>query len=158
MICKETLENFDCGVELLNEYLSQYALKNDLDNIGRTYLYVDENKILGFFTIANGSINHDELPTQYRKIPKYPVPVTLLARLGVDVRYQKKGLGRRLIQDVIKLSFEVSQNIASYAIVVDAKPASTSFYELMGFEKLNEELRYFYPMRKIEKYLLMYKN
>lgn len=86
------------------------------------------------------------------------MPVTLLARLGVDVRYQKKGLGKRLMQDVIKLSFEASQNIASYAIVVDAKPESTSFYELMGFEKLNEELRYFYPMRKIEKYLLMYKN
>lgn len=44
LICKETLENFDCGVELLNEYLSQYALKNDLDNLGRTYLYVDESE------------------------------------------------------------------------------------------------------------------
>lgn len=150
---KKIIEIFDCGINELNTYLKQYAFENDLNNIGKTYLLVDEDHILGYFTLANGSITHDDLPIEYRKIPKYPIPITRLARLGVDINYQNKGYGRKLIQSVIRIVFNTSLSVASYAIVVDVKPQSKSFYEYMGFEKLNNDLQYFYSMKKIAKYL-----
>ena len=35
---KSKLKKFDCGTEVLNEFLSRYSLKNDTLGIGRTFV------------------------------------------------------------------------------------------------------------------------
>ena len=150
---KEVLNDFDCGVELLNKYLKSYALKNDLDNIGKTYLCLEDDKVIGFFTLANGSIKRESLSIN-KTLPRYPIPVVLLARLAVDINHQRKHIGRFLIQNIIQIVYESSFYSASFGIVVESKPESIGFYELMGFEKTYKEFVCFYPMEKIENYII----
>ena len=66
-----------------------------------------------------------------RKLPKYPtLPATLLGRLAVDRRYRGQGLGEALAMDALGRSWRLSRQIASVAVVVDAKDGrARTFYE-----------------------------
>ena len=54
--------------------------------------------MVGYYTLANGSVSRDEVPPRVAQgLGKYPVPITLLARLAVNVSEKGKGLGRGLL-------------------------------------------------------------
>ena len=146
---KESLNNFDCGIPVLNIFLSDYALKNDINNIGKTYLLVENEKVLGFFTLAAASISFESLPENHERLPKYPVPVIRIARLAVDKRYQNNHLGKFLLQHAFSIIINISSKVGTYGIVVDAKETSKGFYEYYGFIKIKGELTYFLPLNTI---------
>jgi predicted GNAT family N-acyltransferase len=89
-----------------------------------------------------------------KKLPKYPlVPATLLGRLAVDVRLRGKGAGEHLLMDALRRALEASREVASVAVVVDAKDDSAvSFYRRYGFIGFADQpRRLFLPMAVIEK-------
>jgi hypothetical protein len=48
----------------------------------------------GYYALSAGSIAHDDAPYRITKgIGRYPIPVIILTRLGVDVSEQGKRLG-----------------------------------------------------------------
>jgi GNAT superfamily N-acetyltransferase len=49
---------------------------------------------------------------------RYPQPVALLARLGVDVRHEGRGLGAGLLQDVFLRVITLSDEIGCRALLV----------------------------------------
>ena len=60
---------------------------------------------------------------------RYPQPVALLARLGVDVRHEEEGLGAALLQDVFARLLELPDRIGCRGLVVHAEtPAARDFY------------------------------
>ena len=60
---KATLKKFDCGTEVLNEFLSRYSLKNDTLGIGRTFVAFDEKEdIVGYFTLATAQVVYEDIP------------------------------------------------------------------------------------------------
>ena len=148
---KESLEHFDCGIHVLNIFLSEYALKNDINNIGKTFLLVEGEKVLGFFTLAAASISLESLPDNYKKLPKYPLPVIRIARLAVDSKYQHNHLGKLLLQHALSIIINISKKVGTYGIVVDAKETSKGFYENYGFIKIKSDLTYFLPLKTIVK-------
>lgn len=131
-------EHFDCGEVELNDYLKRYASQDMKRNIGRTFVAVSLNSldVLGFYSLSMGSIEFHELP-QARKLPKYPIPVARLTRLGVDKSAQGKGLGEYLLMAALKRCYDISQEIAMFGVVVDAKhEKAKKFYIKYGFEAL----------------------
>lgn len=71
-----------------------------------------------------------------RNVPA-KIPAILLGMLGVDSRFQKRGLGWMLLQDAVKRSLAVSRQIGSRALVVDPyDDASRSFYQHFGFREI----------------------
>ncbi|CAN5392187.1 GNAT family N-acetyltransferase [soil metagenome] len=129
-------KSFDCGVDPLNLYLSQYAFQNQKKEAARTYVVVNnDDKIAGYYTLVFGSVTVGETPEEIAAgLGKYPVPIILIARLAVSVDEHGKGLGRSLIRDALIRSVG-AENIAGLtAVVVDAKDADAkAFYEKMGF-------------------------
>ena len=89
--------DFDCGVAALNEYLVHYARQHEDSGISRTFVAVDRrepSKILGYYSLAAGSIDRASLPlSEAKRFPKFPIPVGRLARLAVDPRARGLGLG-----------------------------------------------------------------
>jgi GNAT superfamily N-acetyltransferase len=74
--------------------------------------------------------------------------VILLARLGVDVREQGRGLGKALLKDAILRAAQASDLIGSRAILTHAKDErARSFYARFGFEPS--------PVDEYHLYLLM---
>lgn len=115
-------DSFDCGVEPLNEYLRKYALLNHNNRAARTYVALRDERIAGYYTLANGSVSRDQFPARVAQgLGRYPVPITLLARLAVDLSERGKGLGRGLLKDALLRAYQASELVGSRAVVTHAK-------------------------------------
>lgn len=146
---------FNCGQDSLNRYLLQYASQHQKKNIGRVYLAtkIGEKQILGYYTLANGSVEFATVPNS-KGLPKdYPIPVVLLARLAIDQSMQGQGLGAVLLADSIKRVLSVSEITAVYALIVDAiDQKAKSFYLHYQFEEsLDDPMRLFLPIQDLKK-------
>lgn len=142
-------QSFDCGVPPLNEYLKRYALLNQQNRSARTYVAMRDNRIAGYYTLSNGSVSRDEVPPRVGQgLGRYPVPITLLARLAVDRSEAGKGLGRGLLKDAVLRACQASEIIGSRAILIHAKDQNAKrFYERFQFEPS--------PIDELHLYLLM---
>lgn len=141
--------SFDCGVGPLNEYLQKYALLNHSNRAARTYLALRGSRIAGYYTLASGSVSRDEVPDRVAKgLGRYPVPVTVLARLAVSLDERGKGLGGGLLKDALLRAYQASELVGSRAVVTHAKdPAAKAFYERYQFDPS--------PLNEFHLYLLM---
>jgi GNAT superfamily N-acetyltransferase len=151
---KSKLKCFNCEVDELNEFLTRYANKNDELGIGKTFVALDENdKIVGYFTLATAQVVYQEIPNEYRgKLPKYPIPALRIARLAVNKDLQRTGIGKWLLAQAFIKAIQVADVTGLYFIIVDAKEKSKSFYERYGFIKFNDEdLSYFILVDTVRK-------
>ncbi|MBE6135267.1 MAG: GNAT family N-acetyltransferase [Erysipelotrichaceae bacterium] len=133
----EGIATFDCGQEELNAFLSKYASQNDRKGIGRTYLGLEGDTLVGFYTLAAGEIDCDDLPPLLaKKLPRYPVPAIRIARLAVAKKAQGTGYGKQLLHSALSKSVAVSSEIGANLVIVDAKPSAVGFYEHFGFVEI----------------------
>lgn len=128
---------FDCGDEVLNRFIRQFARQQQDKHLGQTRVIVAEGttRIMGFYTLSAGSIGFESLDeAMRRRLPKYPVPVARLGRQAVDKSVQGKGLGQKLLAHAFFSVAEISDKIGIAALVVDAKHEKASaFYQKLGF-------------------------
>lgn len=151
---KSRLKSFDCKIDVLNEFLSKYAQKNDKLGIGKTFIALNQqDKIVGYFTLATAQVAYQEIPDDYRgKLPKYPIPALRIARLAVDKELEGKGVGKWLLAQAFIKIIQVADVTGIYFIIVDAKETSKSFYEQYGFIKFkDEDLTYFILVDTVRK-------
>ncbi|MCI0523757.1 MAG: GNAT family N-acetyltransferase [Acidobacteria bacterium] len=128
--------SFDCGVPELNEYLKRYAYQNQKKNAARTYVATRGDRVVGYYTLAYGSVGCDEAPPSVKAgLARYPIPVILLARLAVDLTEKGQGLGAGLLKDALLRTLQAAEIAGLRAMLVHAKDnAAKSFYEKFGFE------------------------
>lgn len=110
------------------------------------------NIVLGFYTLSALSLDFGSLPENLaRKLPRHPIPAALIGRLAVDRSSRQRGLGWMLLADAVKRTVHASEEIAVYAVVVDAKDsAARRFYENFGFKTLPDQpIRLFLPLTSI---------
>lgn len=143
MVCFSPLDRhfnrraFDCGKPELNIFIRNHALKNQSLSIGRTWVAHRKSSttILGFHTTCAATISAEILPqTLSKKLPRYPIPCILLARLAVDLVSQGIGIGKLLLKDAIEKTLLISDVVGAFALIVEAKDENAkSFYEHYGF-------------------------
>ena len=128
--------SFDCGVPALNDYLKKYALQNQKKHAARTYVATRDNRIVGYYSLAYGSVSLEEAPQSVKSgLPRHPIPVILLARLAVDSTEQRSGLGAALLKDALLRTIQAAEIAGLRAVLVHAKDDSAKrFYEKFGFE------------------------
>jgi predicted N-acetyltransferase YhbS len=143
------LSAFDCGASALNEYLKKYALVNHQNQSARTYVARRGEAVVGYYTLAAGSVRREETPPRVAKgLARHPVPVVLLARLAVDRSEQGRGIGAGLLRDALLRVAQAADIIGCRAVLVHAKdPAAKAFYQRFGFEPS--------PVDELHLYLLM---
>ena len=139
---KHNRADFDCGKEFLNNYLKNQAGQDQKRKLAVCFVLseLETNKVQGYYTLSNNSIPLSHFPENIqKKLPKsyLSIPTTLLGRLAIDKIQQGKGIGKILLIDALKRSYETSQEIGSFAVVVDPidKEAEV-FYEKYDFIKL----------------------
>ena len=139
---KHNRKDFDCGKELLNDYLKTQAGQDVKRKLSVCFVLTDsETKVIqGYYTLSNSSIplscfsEHikKKLPKSYKSIP-----TTLLGRLATDKKYQGNGIGKILLIDALKRSFGISNEIGSFGIIVDPiDDDAKSFYQKYDFIEL----------------------
>ena len=126
---------FDCGVPVLNDYLKQYAFQNQKKNTARTYVATQGNRVVGYYTLAYGSVSGEEAPVSVKAgLARHPIPVILLARLAVDQSEKGKGLGKGLLKDALLRTAQAAEIAGLRAVMVHAKDdAARRFYEKHDF-------------------------
>jgi GNAT superfamily N-acetyltransferase len=137
-------QGFDCGVPALNEYLKRFAEQHRRKGIGSVYVLVDSSApldILGYYTLSAAEVDVVQLADADRKrLPRYPVPCFRMGRLACHADHQGRGLGKLLVGCAIDRCLKARTQIASYALIVDAKnQTAKGFYEHFGFKPLVDQ-------------------
>ena len=129
--------DFSCGAEALDEYLRRYARQHADANISRSYVAAEGAAIRGYYSLAMSAIRRDNLPEKLAgRFPNFPLPVARLARLAVDRRHQRQGLGELLLADALQRCLRLSEEIGMIGVVVDAKDEKArGWYERYEFER-----------------------
>jgi GNAT superfamily N-acetyltransferase len=130
------LDDFDCGKEDLNRFLKHQAWNSQQAHSAQTYVSVRDLRVGGYFSLAAGSISHDEATERTKKgLARHPIPVIPLARLAVDVTLQGKGLGSAMLKDALLRAAQAADTIGARALLVHAQDdQAKAFYEHFNFE------------------------
>jgi len=129
-----SIESFDCGEPVLNDWLKQRALKNENIGASRTFVICIKNQVVAYYALSTGSVMHKEAPGKIRRNMPEPIPVMVLGRLAVDKNMQSSGIGRGLLKDAILRTLGVSQQAGIKALLVHAlSDEARNFYLHCGF-------------------------
>ncbi|GIH80321.1 GNAT family N-acetyltransferase [Planobispora longispora] len=121
------LEEFDCGSQAQNDWLRRQALQSQFAETARVYAVrdVDADEVMGYYALTAGQVRPDEVPVRWLKgVGLYAQPVVLLARLGVDLRAQGRGLGRALVTDAMRRVMSVADRIGVRALLIHCEDES----------------------------------
>ncbi|MBC7981090.1 MAG: GNAT family N-acetyltransferase [Armatimonadetes bacterium] len=151
---KHRREEFDCGVEALNDYLKKRARKEMDAQLAVCFVAVPESDpgcIAGFYTLSAATILTTALPEAVtKKLSRYgEFPATLLGRLARSTAFKGQGLGNRLMMSAFTRAAHAAEEVASWAIVTDSKNHNARrFYEEFGFSELRAN-RLFMTMKQV---------
>jgi len=148
--------SFSCGKAALDDYLRRYARQHASTNVSRSYVAADgdSSTIRGYYSLTMAAIHRAHLPDRHaKKFPNFPLPVARLARLAVDQRHQKQGIGELLLADALQRCLSLSLSIGMIGVIVDAKDQQAKqWYERYEFEHLPDSpLTLWLPTSAIER-------
>lgn len=111
---RKILETFRCQHESLNTFLHRFAVRHlERDLLSRTYLAIDDatRQVGGYFSLTMASVDREDAGKvpELERLPRFPVPAVLLARLAVDERIQGQGLGRYLFEEALGLTLTLAR-------------------------------------------------
>jgi len=147
-------KDFRCGKQMLDNYLHTQASQDVKRKLCVVFALFEDTVIKGYYTLSNASVPAELMPEALRK--KMPgsyksLPVTLLGRLAVDIKFKGQGLGSILLVDALKRSFAVAgKSLGSIGVVVDPlDEEAVAFYQKFGFILLPDSGKMFLPMSAI---------
>jgi GNAT superfamily N-acetyltransferase len=129
------LEHFDCGVAALDDWLKRRARRNEIEGASRTFVTCLGRRVLGYYSLAAGSVLRDLATGKVRRNMPDPVPVLLIGRLAVDKTAQGHHVGTDLLRDAVLRIVGAAETVGARAILVHAlSERAKSFYERHGFD------------------------
>jgi GNAT superfamily N-acetyltransferase len=147
---------FWCGVPEFDRYLLEQASQDARRKVAAPFLLTDATgSVLGYYTLSAYTVQSADLPASLaKKLPRYPLlPATLLGRLAVSDKHRGLKLGRLLLMDSLRRSWENTVQIASVGVIAEAyNDAAKEFYlhhefaAIPGFPR-----KFFIAMKTIEK-------
>ncbi len=131
---RHDLAGFACGDETLDHWLAGSALTADAMGTARTYVWSENNVVVGYFSLCPHEARRDELPSKLSHGAPHSIPAILLARLALDRSLHGQGLGASLLLDALTRATDAIEIAGGRLIVVDAIDESArNFYEHHGF-------------------------
>ena len=118
------LDEFECRSSEQTLWLRRYARQSAAVGTTRVFVVteVGSPEVVAYYGWCMAQLHPTEAPARLRKgAGRYPQPVALLARLGVHVRHEGRGLGAGLLQDVFLRVVALSDEIGCRALLVHAE-------------------------------------
>jgi predicted N-acetyltransferase YhbS len=145
------IARFDCGEDSLNYWLHEHALPAHAARTANTIVICRGKTVVGYASIANGAVAHNQTSAKVRRNTPDPIPATVIARLAVDKTEQGKGLGSDLLFETLKRALAATRYSAAKIIIVHPLNArSAKFYGEFGFMRLKGDTSaLFLPMNTV---------
>lgn len=121
---QHVVDDFECRSAEQTGWLRRYARQSVGTGTTRVFVVTEEKSpaVVASYGWCMAQVATISAPTRMRKgAGRYPQPVALLARLGVDVRHEGHGLGVGLLQDVFARLVELSEKIGCRGLLVHAE-------------------------------------
>ena len=154
------LKAFDCGKPKMNEFLARFAIKHVKLGLSRTFVLPDitraseKTKVAAYYTLAASSVAREGIPVE-QSLPRYPIPVAILARLAVDKHYMGRGLGAKTLVYALRHANRlVKQGLPAYGLILDVLDNDAlGFYRHFDmFEPFTDDpTRLFVSIKTLEK-------
>lgn len=121
---RHLLDSFECRSSEQTLWLQRHARQSA--SVGTTRVFVVTEigtpVVVAYYGWCMAQLHVAAAPSRLRKGGgRYPQPVALLARLGVDLRHEGQGLGAALLQDVLLRTLALSSEIGCRALLVHAE-------------------------------------
>jgi GNAT superfamily N-acetyltransferase len=118
------IDQFECGSSEQTEWLRRFARQSA--SMGTTKILVvaetGSDRVVAYYAWCMAQLAIGDAPERLRKgAGRYPQPVALLARLGVDLEHKGQGLGTGLLTDVIARVAALADEIGCRGLLVHAE-------------------------------------
>jgi GNAT superfamily N-acetyltransferase len=127
------VDDFRCRSAEQTRWLRDHARQSA--SAGATKVFVvttrSDPRVVAYYAWCMAQLDTTSAPERLRKgAGRYPQPIALLARLGVDVAHEGHGLGAGLLVDVITRLLGVSDAIGCRGLLIHAESDSArAFYQ-----------------------------
>ncbi len=118
------LDDFECRSDTQTEWLRRHARQADATGTSKVLVVTapDSSEVVAYYAWCMAGIAIADAPVRLRRgAGRYPQPVALLARLGVSVRHEGRGLGAGLLRDVIRRTAQAGHEIGCRGLLVHAE-------------------------------------
>lgn len=126
------VERFTCRSGEQTEWLRRHARQSSAGGTTKVLVVteVGDDDVVAYYAWCMASIAAPDAPERLRRgAGRYPQPVALLARLGVDTGHEGQGLGAGLLRDVIVRTASLSDRIGCRGLLIHAETSEArDFY------------------------------
>lgn len=86
-------------------------------------------------SLTVGQVDTLVAPERIRKgMGQYPIPVVILARLAVSIHEQKRGIGRGMLQEAIRRTLAIAEQVDVRALLTHPiDEEANRYYQRFGF-------------------------
>lgn len=143
-------DDFDCGVDRLNNFLKHTAKKQQKDNMTSVYVITADGtpNILGYHAVNAGRMDAKALQRPPKGTPAHgEIPVLFLGQIAISRHHQNQGIGSILMHHVFEKAGIVAGQVGCYAILLDVisdggeemMKQRKEWYEKFGFVSFTDE-------------------
>jgi GNAT superfamily N-acetyltransferase len=142
------LDEFDCGIPSLNEWLFTQAMRARGSGTAKTYVWTEaeSDRAVAYYSIAPHQVHRAEVSSGSSG-GVTNVPAYLLARLALDEKLHERGFGGQLLRDALERIVAAADVASGRLIVVDAiDDQAAAFYRKFDFRPVKDN-----PLRLVIK-------
>lgn len=127
------LDEFECRSVEQTAWLHQHARQSGASGSTKVFVVTtdQDRHVVAYYAWCMASLATGDAPVRLAKgVGRYPQPIALLARLGVDVSHESRGLRVGLLQDVVFRLIGLGDEIGCRGLLVHCETAEArSFYQ-----------------------------
>jgi hypothetical protein len=126
-------DDFTCRSTEQTAWLRRHAIQSMSTGTTRVFVVTKpgDQAVVAYYAWCMAHLEVEASPARVRKgAGRYPQPVALLARLGVDVHHEGRGLGAGLLVDAIGRLVGLSEQIGCRGLLIHAETAEAKAFYL----------------------------
>lgn len=119
-----TFENFSCSSREQTDWLRQHSRQSQANGSTKVFVVTahSSEEVVAYYAWRMAEITIADSPQRLRKgTGKYPQPVALLARLGVDTEHEGNGIGAGMLSDVIRRILGINAEIGCRGLLIHSE-------------------------------------
>ena len=128
----DEVEEFVCRSSEQTAWLNRYAKQSAAAKLTKVFVVTEQDgrRVVAYFAWTMAQLDLKNAPSRMTKgAGRYPQPVALLARLGVDEKHEGRGLDAALLRDAITRLLLVGEEIGCRGLLIHAESdTAKAFY------------------------------
>lgn len=128
----DVVDDFDCRSTEQTEWLRHHARQAHSAGTAKVLVVTSAGSgvVVAYYAWSMAAISVEDAPTRVRKgAGCYPQPVAVLARLGVSIEHEGRGLDAGVLADAISRAAQLGTEIGCRGLLVHAEtPEARDFY------------------------------